>query len=376
MSDFKDIVQDPRSMDLIIKPTEACNFACTFCSSSYLVDNKKAKLHLDTIYEFLYKYPNTNTIIVNGGDPTMMPVSYYWDLIKYLDDNDYKANISITTNLWKFWLEHKNNLPKKVWTELFRHPRVNVTTSFQYGDGRQISPGRIFTEDDFIKISDLMLEQVGYRPSFIAVIEKSNLHTAIDNVKLAKRLGVDCKLNYANASGECSSPLPLSLIYKLYIEIYNLGLADHEWNTRQMANRLTRTKVTMCPLNRSCDEGIRVLHPDGKYYSCGAFGDDLDYEIPYEEEVRGNKFFTPLQDDASIDALKQECYTCPMFQICNGCRKHVKDLKRKNMVEEHCTNMKAIADDITAINAQDNVPEVMNDTYYEAAGFGNRTEDK
>lgn len=372
MTEFKDIKQDPRSMDLIIKPTEACNFACSFCSSSYLVDDKKARLHLETIYEFLYKYPNTNTIIVNGGDPTMMPVKYYWDLIDHLEKNNYRANISMTTNLWKFWLEWQSDRPK-LWTELFKHPRVNVTTSFQYGDGRKITKDRVFTESDFIKISDLMLDKVGYRPSFIAVIEKSNLHTAIDNVRLAKKLGVDCKLNYANMSGECSEPLPLSYIYNIYIEIWKLGLADHEWNTRQMANRLIRTKTTMCPLNRSCDEGIRLLHPDGKYYSCGAFGDDDDYAIDYEAEVKGDKFFTPLQDDLDINALKDECYTCPMFEICNGCRKHIKDLKRKNMVEEHCSNMKAIADDILSITHGDKKVEIMNDSYYEAAGF-NREE--
>ncbi len=369
MIEFSDIKQDKRSMDLIIKPTEACNFACTFCSSSYLVDNKKVKLHLETIYEFLYKFPNTNTIIVNGGDPTMMPVQYYWDLIKHLDDKGYKANISITTNLWKFWLEHKNNLPKKIWTDLFLHPRVNVTTSFQYGDGRRISKDRIFTEADFLAISDLMLDKVGYRPSFIAVIEKSNLHNAIDNVRLAKKIGVDCKLNYANMSGECGEPLPLSLIYKLYIQIWKEGLAQHEWNTRQMANRLVKTKTTMCPLNRSCDEGIRVLHPDGKYYSCGAFGDDNDYAIDYEAELKADKIFLPLQADMSIDAMKTECYSCPMFEICNGCRKHVKDIKKKGMVEEHCVNMKLIANDVLRITHEDPPIEIRNDTYYEASGF-------
>ena len=95
-TEFPDIQPDLRAMDLIIKPTEACNFACTFCSSSYLVDNKKAKLHLETVFEFLAKYPNTNTIIVNGGDPTMMPVDYYWQLINHLDSKNLKANISIT----------------------------------------------------------------------------------------------------------------------------------------------------------------------------------------------------------------------------------------------------------------------------------------
>jgi radical SAM protein with 4Fe4S-binding SPASM domain len=356
-------------MDLIIKPTEACNFACTFCSSSQLVEDKKYRLHLDQIYSFLERYPETNTIIVNGGDPTMMPVSYYWDLLDHMKSIGSRANISITTNLWKFWQEWQNDRPKK-WTELFKHPRVSVTTSFNYGDGRRISKDRIFTEEDFIKISDLFVDKVGYRPHFISVIDEGNLHTAIDNVRLARYLDVDCKLNYANASGRQGKPLPLSKIYEIYVQIYNEGLADWEWNTRQMANRLKGAPTT-CPLHRRCDEGIRVLQPDGKYFSCGAFGDDLEYEIDFQEEViNKGKTQTPLQDDTTIDALKHECYSCPMFMICNGCRKHIVDLKRSDMVEQHCSKMKSIAKDIEKVNFNhDDNFEVRNDTHIKGSGY-------
>jgi radical SAM protein with 4Fe4S-binding SPASM domain len=302
---------------------------------------------------------------VNGGDPTMMPVQYYWDLIKHLEENNYPTRISFTTNLWKFWHEWQDEKREKKWTELFRHPRVGVGTSFQYGDGRQITPARVFKEEDFIKICDLMLEKVGYKPSFIAVIEKKDLETAIENVRLAKRLGIDCKLNFVNKSGVCEKPLPLSYIYKVYLQIFNEGLADHEHNTRQMMNRIAKTNKTICPLHRTCDEGIRVLQPDGKYFSCGSFGDDLEYEIDFDEEVRKGKFFTPLQDDPNIDALKTECYSCPMFQICNGCRKHIKDLKTTNMVEEHCANMQLISEDILKLNFEGPGIEVFNAQYYE-----------
>jgi radical SAM protein with 4Fe4S-binding SPASM domain len=356
-------------MDLIIKPTEACNFACTFCSSSYLVENKRERLHLKQVFQFLERYPDTNTIIVNGGDPTMMPTDYYWDLIEHLDKIDSHANISMTTNLWKFWLEWKNDKPEKKWTELFKNPRVSVTTSFNYGDGRRISKDRVFTEEDFIKVSDLFLDKVGYRPHFISVITEDNIHSAIDNVRLARHLDVDCKLNYVNASGRAGKPLPLSRIYEVYIQIHREGLAAWEWNTRQMANRLTGMPTT-CPLHRNCDEGIRVLQPDGKYYSCGAFGDDLEYEIDFQKEViEKGKRQTPLQDDKSIDALKHECYSCPMFKICNGCRKHIVDLKRRDMVEEHCSKMKSIAADIEKVNFNhDDKFEVRNDTHIKGMG--------
>jgi len=348
---MRDIEQS--GMDLIIKPTEACNFACTFCSSSELIDDKKARLHLDTIYQFLERFPMTNTIIVNGGDPLMMPVAYYEDLCDHLDEKGYHANVSMTTNLWDFYKKPDKWSPilNRMMGDDPERRRVNVTTSFNYGDTRRITRDKVFTEEIFIKVVDLFYNRVGYKPHFISVVDESNLSSAIDNVRLAKHLGVDCKLNYAMASGRQGMPLPLSKIYEVYVQIWREGLAEWEWNTRQMANRLAGAP-TSCPLNRSCDEGIRVLHPDGKYFSCGAFADDLEYEVDFEKEVvLKEKRQTPLQDDTTIDAMKAECYGCPMFQVCNGCRKHVKDLKRKDMVEEHCIKMKSIASDIIEINS-------------------------
>lgn len=351
-----------------MKPTEACNFSCTFCSSTKIADSKAQILDLDLVSRFLERFPETRTIIVNGGDPTMVPVSYYWDLIRRLDSLNSKANISITTNLWKFWLEWQNESLEKRWTELFRSPRVNVTTSFQYGESRRITRSRVFSEQDFVRISDLFLEKIGYRPSFISVVERAELHLALENVRLAQRLGVDCKLNYANMSGDCGSPLPLSEIYRIYLLIWKEGLQNHEWNSRQMVNRLSMRENTTCPLSRNCDEGIRVLQPNGGYYSCGAFGDDGLFPVDFETEVLKGGFERPLQNEVALHSLKTECYSCEMFQVCNGCKKHVHDLKAQDLVERHCSQMKEIAREMLTL-AEHRQIEIKNDTYFRSSGF-------
>ena len=86
-------------MDLIVKPTELCNFKCTFCSSSKITENDNtAQLDLLKIFRFLDRYPDTQTIIVNGGDPLMMDPKYYMDIIEFLDRNNYPASICISRN--------------------------------------------------------------------------------------------------------------------------------------------------------------------------------------------------------------------------------------------------------------------------------------
>ncbi len=342
-------------MDLIVKPTEKCNFKCTFCSSTSIAEDNNDKVDLEYIYRFLERYPQTQTIIVNGGDPLMMSPNYYWKLIEYLDKHDLPATISFTSNLWPFYVK-----PEK-WAPLFRHPRMGVTTSFQYGGGRLKHDLTPFTEEEFWKVSDAMLEHVGYRPDFIAVITEENEDSVIQTVELAKRMGVEAKVNYAYGSGEVKDfksitmgnrgkPFVLAKMYRHYLEIHRHGLTEWEYNTKQMLAKLN-AQPTTCPLNRSCDEGIRTIQPSGRYYSCGAFGDDDQYGIDYEEEMNGG-FVRPLQQPELL-SLKDSCFTCPMFDICNGCKKTISELKETRQVEFHCQQMKELAPELLAAAGRD-----------------------
>lgn len=333
-------------MELIIKVTEVCDFSCTFCSSSNISDDNRKILDIDYIKRFIKRFPDTKTIIVNGGEPLMLQPKYYWDIIDFLDEFSSEATISITSNLWNFY---KN--PKK-WVGLFKHERVFVTTSFNYGHTRLIRPNIPYTETLFWEVSNLFLEYVGYRPSFIAVINEDNLHNAIDHVFLAKNMEVECKINYAMASGRQSKPLPLAKIYKIYIDIINMGMERYEYNSKQLLKRLSRGDTT-CPQNRTCDEGIRAFNPDGggEYYSCGSIADDrAGYKIDFEVEMNSTEVSKPLSSRPELLSLKDECLSCELFSICNGCYKTIKDMKEYDMVDEHCKIMKSLEYDITRLS--------------------------
>lgn len=273
----------------------------------------------------------------------MMKPEYYYTLLDYLDKHNLPTTLGLTTNLWAFYKK------PDLWTPLFKHKRVGVTTSFQYGMGRLITAGRVYTEEDFWKVSDLFLERVGYRPGFIAVITEENEKHAVRHVELAKKMDVQCKVNYAMSSGEQDKPYRLSKIYETYIKIYEQGLYPWEFNTKQMMTRLNNV-ANICPQARNCDDHIRALNPEGDYYSCGAMGDDKEYPINFVKEVKLGRFETPLQNASELFSLKSECVECPMFNICNGCKKTVKDLKKHDMVEEHCSHMKQLAPRIININ--------------------------
>ena len=87
-------------MDLIIKGTSKCNYRCTFCSSTVLSDDHNDVLDIAYIDRFVQRFADTlNTVIVNGGDPLMMPVQYYWDILEILNKYGCEAKLSFTSNL-------------------------------------------------------------------------------------------------------------------------------------------------------------------------------------------------------------------------------------------------------------------------------------
>lgn len=324
-------------MELIIKPTDLCNFKCTFCSSPSLSESSSNLLDLKYVRDFLIKYPMTNTIIVNGGDPLMLKPEYYYEILSIIEELGTKTTLALTTNLWDFY-KH----PDK-WIKLFKTPTVGITTSFNYGDSRRMGNNEVYTEEMFWKISDLFLEKIGYRPDFISVIGDDNMDTAIDNVLLAKRMGVECKLNYTFGSGRATNTPFLADIYKVYIRIIDERLTPYEYNAKQLL-KLSNYNVT-CPLSQNCDSNIRTLHPDGSYFSCGAFADDNRYRIDFSTDNRD----TPLKKDPRLQVMKPECFGCPLYKICNGCHKKIDDIKNTGREEEHCKRMKEIQEDLLRV---------------------------
>ncbi len=281
----------------------------------------------------------------------MVRPNYYWRILEHIEANNLITKISFTTNLWDFYLH-----PEK-WTALFQHERVGVTTSFNYGETRRVSKSKNFTEDLFWKVSDKFSNLIGYRPDFISVVNDQNESTALDNVLLAKKMNVECKLNYAMASGRESRPYQLSKIYQIYLEIIKNKLTPWEFNTKELIKGINK-RTTICPRNRTCDSGIRCIQPSGDYYSCGAFGDDHEHSIDFDQEMNDTNISTPLSDNFELSSLKMECFGCPMFEICNGCHKTISDLKRFNMVESHCQLMKQLEKEICLLGNDFNLFKV------------------
>lgn len=297
-------------MELVIKPTFGCNFKCSFCSSAR---KTKQILTLEQIEEVL-KANFVSTVIVNGGDPLMMPLSFYYDLRLLVDKYNKDCDISLTTNLWDWYKK-----PEK-WTKAIQDCKLGICTSFQFGEGRITPENKTLDVETFEDIFYKFLDTFGYRLEFISVLTDENDKYAIENVRLAQDLQTTCKLNGAFASGRQSYLYSREKLYAIYLKLFENGLWEFENNCRNLL-RFFKRENTICPLsNQQCSKHIRCLSATGNLTNCPALEDD------------------DILDSTKFKVFKKDCLTCKFFKICNGCMKQVKDLRNdKNGQLQDCS---------------------------------------
>lgn len=321
-------------MDLVIKISDKCNFACEFCSSNMIATSHK-DLELSKVTSFLEKHKEVRNIIVNGGDPLCVSPNWYYSLIDWLEKNNRKdISISFTTNLWDFY-KH----PEK-WEDLFKN-HISVCTSFQYGKGRKLASGEVFTEDMFVKIFNMFEERIGYKLKFIAVQNSGNTAYTLKTVELAKRLGTTCRINPALRSGRTTTPYPFQLMMISWLKIIEAGLGDYEDNC-MLLKKLWNGGQVACPFSMNCQDpetGVKCMSPDGTVHTCPAIADDIlvGVDEAYNEDSVKK---IPFKDSL----LKSECPLCRNYLICNSCKKRIQDIHEMGDIwlEEHCRVMKML----------------------------------
>jgi MoaA/NifB/PqqE/SkfB family radical SAM enzyme len=309
MNKLVDFDQKYQSRQLIIKPTSACNFNCTFCSSKNLnipIHNKVP----DKIKDYINNYKPTN-IIITGGEPLMNPRSYFEDLIHIMDSLNNPYTISLTSNL-VLW--YKN--PEK-WDWLFTKNNISVDTSFQYGEGRK--DVSVYTEERFKQLFYAFKNRYNKILDFISVLSEENEQYAIKTVQLAKELNSWVKLNCQIPVGKALTYYPRYKLFNIYLQLIKLGLDKYEGNLinrRQYYCPFTKT-YKYCLLNK-------VIYIDNK--------NEL-IEGNCEEVISSNH---TIQIEKNI--LFPKCLGCKMYNICNSCsinREYTRPIK-----EEHCKWMK------------------------------------
>lgn len=315
-------------MELILKPTAKCNFACTFCSAknldiwhmTYIPDN----------FKIFLKTHNPSSIIITGGDPLTLDPKIYFELLEL---GTWK--ISFTTNLKDF-----DMFPAK-WIELFKNPRIGVCTSFQYGSNRLYDQSTIYSEQMFIDIMNKFNLAIGYTPGFIAVIDDTNEKYALKHLELARSLNTKCKINRMMPLGQAYIQYPLYKLINIYLEAYDKKLNDYLDIQTALFNGGCGFNI-----NGMCQSTIRsMMFDENKNIIYAKCEDDLILKDFIDIEQNSLTF-----DRESINIsehINSKCMFCELFYLCHGC-KHNRRLNK--LIENHCQEMLKLKNRILEMN--------------------------
>lgn len=316
-------------MNLIIKPTGACDFNCKFCSAHGMNIKHPSDGHVPEAIKELIQKLQPNSLIITGGEPLMIDPCYYYELYDIAN-----CPIGATSNLKDFY-----NNPDK-WKSLFNEKWFRLATSFNYGDTRMWDISTIYTESMFLSVMEKFNKYIGYIPMFLAVIDENNENTVIDHVLLAKKLNTQVKLNNAIGVGKQDKTYPRYKMFQHYIKIIDMGLEKYEYycSTRN---------TDECPrnINHYCTTSLRCCYIDdiGKLHvgTCDeqlSMGNELKAEdilvqgsIPHSEII-------PLSEH-----INEKCSYCTLFSLCNACKTN-RDASK--LIPDYCDEMKKLEDDI------------------------------
>ena len=317
-------------MQLILRVTDRCNFKCDFCSASDLSVNHD--LDLDLALSLIDKYKPCS-VMLEGGDPLVCKPSYINAILQRVKQDNSITELGITTNLWDFW-KH----PEK-WVDILSDEKVSVCTSFQYGNRRKLSDKLILTDDLFEQIYTKFNQLTHKRINFISVLDYDNEQHVFDTIALAKKLNTYCKINPVFKSGRSDHNYPFHRAIRIYTDIIERGLGDVVDNCYTLLRVVGNQHVDRtCPYIRDCSDVFRVVSPDGIITNCSIYGSVVGHNSQ------------PLQE---IDVVScnpcfvcSDCLSCRCFDVCNGCRMKIAQIRRDNDLKTHCAVIKECYDTI------------------------------
>lgn len=323
-------------MFLILKITNQCNFQCDYCSAANLSKKGKTCFSFDDFRQLMETY-DVGGISIVGGDPLCAPPLLYEQMLSYLDTyhKDQNTKIAVTSNLWDFHIH-----PEK-WEDIFNHPRIRITTSFQ-SHGRIKGNGEIYTEEEFIKVYEHilpLLKKQNYIP-FISTLTKETLSEYPNLVSLAERLQTTVRINPVLRAGASSQFLLFSDIFHWYLWSMEHSKLDCDISARDIYS-MAKDVDSGCPYSRDCYKETRSISPDGKIHPCCVLNDMHVSNMMQRKKTYELHEYPEDEIRKDYPCIQPKCFLCPSFIFCNACFYRIKEIKDAHKEEEFCIGMKS-----------------------------------
>ena len=320
-------------MNLIIKMTNACNFACSYCSVGD--PSKVTNLNVESIKKFFdgckelleYKKDNSLTILWHGGEPLLRDIALYREL------QDYAINKLKGIDI-KFSIQTNGSLINDEWIKFFKEYDIVPGISLDgYKELHDINRMDKLGNPTFDKVMEsiLLLKNNGITPGLLMVLNTCN---SIDIDKLYDFIinnGCSIKIHSIFPAGRATEREDLTLLFSKYvdilIELFKKSIKEErsvviDPLSSLLTSIINECSAVECSYSGTCGKNFICLHEDGEVSFCGR--NDATRILMYGS-IRDN---TPLELYLSAQAkmirnravyIKENgCAECNYFSLCHG----------------------------------------------------------
>jgi len=320
-------------MNIIIKTTKRCNLRCKYCyeHAHHNRNDVFTVKKIETIFRKIHEYYRSHSkpvrlqFVWHGGEPMLIPVSFYWKVLdlqnRIFPDKKYRIGNGIQTNL---------TLLDEDYLKLFRTGRMGtVGVSFDVFNENRIFKNGLPTDDVVLRNLDILRDE-GVRHSVLCVITKQN----IDHIEDIYHFFRDRNLVFSTVPVHHLGPRKDDLYgvtpeeyAKVSIKLFDLWFYDRDadfiiTDFGCFIAVLTDAKDGLgdCVFAKSCTECTIHFNPDGTAYNCS--------RMDFGRYIYGNIFRQSMSEIMEsparkmllgrYDVVKDECNGCRYFEKCYG----------------------------------------------------------
>jgi len=323
-------------MYVVIKPTYHCNLACSYCyvSGRHSCNESLSKDQLEHVINSVISYvdsqeisPETVTFLWHGGEPLLMPISFYEHAMaiqQYLVSNSSRRiaiKNKMQTNLFSLNDEWVNFFKSNKWqlsTSLDGPPKIHDSQRMTKEGNR--THRRILGNIESLKTN-------GVNVGVVCVLTRLGVPYIDEIYAFFKERGINFRLNDIAPYASCNSNLLTEKEYTdSMIKLFDLWFNDEDnsitiQNLLEFSASLISRTTLCCNALKNCQDSFLGIDPAGNVFPCGRFCGNNDF-------VFGNLFSESLSSILSCEMRQKllrrnaliikECANCQYSDICNG----------------------------------------------------------
>lgn len=319
-------------LTIIIKGTNGCNLACSYCSLGEKKNFKYVnKQTLEDIFIYSCKYARkrketTVNFILHGGEPTLIEIDVYKFAIDSVKRqfSDLEILISMQSNGFMITDEFIEFIH-----EYDIHIGISIDGSEEIHDLERCSVGKEPTYRRVVNNIENMKDK-GIKVSCLMVLTQNAIGKGYEYLRFFEKKHIHLKINPLLNYGEVYEHPELTLHSGDYAK-YLIGLYEYSIekdiavtispNDNILQAILNNQRMCECSFNKECNKHFLCIDYKGDVYPCGKFS-DMDIfklgNIYDKSEINIEKGIMQKLTQRKNNNIPLKCRKCKYLYMCNG----------------------------------------------------------